>query len=476
MARPNRRSRAAFFFATAALAATAVTTQADQWEIAPSILIGAEYTDNFGLTSEARESGVVYEARPQLLVSREGRKLDATINYRFQTLFGDENSQRANNNDDFHYLNALANYEAIENQLGVALTSNITQQTGDPAEPPGFSNVSARGNLNEVSTIALEPYYQFELGRFTVGSVRYRYGLLEYDEPAFADNKEGRAVLAITSAPPQVPWNWSVVVQDSRIDYDTGIELGLRRASVDFGYEITPRMDAVLNVGVDDNDLDDLPTVRDTDGTFWLAGLRGTIGEITNYEIRVGEQFFGDSFLLSFERQGRRVTTTISYDEETTSLSGQQIGYDDLLNYLNDIGGLELPAITPDVYVRKRLNLSVAYQLAKSSWELSVYDEDREFITTFSGTGGDASRGVRARWSWRPNGLTDIGVRADWQKADLRDRVDKPEDIRIALSLRRSLFDNAYVALTLFHDQRVATIDTNEYEENGASLGIGYNF
>ena len=43
-----------------------------------------------------------------------------------------------------------------------------------------------------------------------------------------------------------------------------------------------------------DNDLGTLPFTGDVDGSFWLAGFRGSLSDTTTYEVRIGEQFYGD--------------------------------------------------------------------------------------------------------------------------------------------------------------------------------------
>ncbi len=462
----------------ALLPAAGLSVHADLWDVDASIQVGVTYSDNGELDADNESSATSYDIQPRIGIVRDGPKLDATVNYRVDAVYGDER-RNGEDNEVFHYLDAVSNFDFIENRLGVSLNSSITQQITDPGERVGFSNATRIGNLDEVSTINLAPYFRFSPATFTSGEVTYSYGVVEYGQPSAIDSKQGVANLVVSSAPPSSPLNWTLNLTDTRVEYDTGRDVTLQRAGVDFGYAITPRMDAVLNVGIDENDFEGAPTTRgDTDGAFWLAGIRGTIGANTTYEARAGEQFFGDSYLLEFNRTARRLTTAISYTEEATSLGSRQLDYEYLLSFLDDIGGLDLPVNSDDTYVSKRLNVTLGYALAKSSWDFSVFLEDRDYLTTRDGDGreGDGSQGVRLGWNWTPGDRMNVGASMDWTESELRTDGREPRDFRATASVRRNLPDAGFLTLRLWHTQRRNSTTTDEYEENGASLGFGYEF
>ena len=125
---------------------------------------------------------------------------------------------------------------------------------------------------------------------------------------------------------PIFPWSIGGSFSTSDIKFDTGREITLTRISIDLGYSVSPRADFVVTLGNDDNDLGPVPTAADSDGFFWLAGLSGSLDDATDYEVRVGEQFFGDSYLLQFNRTRGRLALNVSYNEQATTFGSSQLG------------------------------------------------------------------------------------------------------------------------------------------------------
>ena len=82
---------------------------AQGWEVSPSIYASVLATDNIGLAPDAlKESDTSYELSPQLVLSREGPRLQLNSRYRMQARRFEDNSQ---NDQIFHNLNLSSNLD-----------------------------------------------------------------------------------------------------------------------------------------------------------------------------------------------------------------------------------------------------------------------------------------------------------------------------------------------------------------------------
>lgn len=451
---------------------------AQEWEFSPGIFVGVTWTDNSRLTTDAQDpqSETSYEISPRFTLNRLGERWTLSSTYSVRSRFYSENSDQ---DEAFHDLSLNSLLWLAGNDLGVNFTADISQQVIDPTQAVSLTTVTRTANRTESQTYGVEPFYNFALGSNTNGRLSYRYGLVEYDAPTLNDNKQGRALAQIASNPGGSKWTLGAYASRAVIDYDTGLEVVLTRVSGDVGYRITPRSEFVLTVGEDDQDFGDIPFVRDAGGTFWLAGFRGSLSDTTTYEVRAGERFFGDSYLLRFDRTEGKLTVSVSYEEETATRGSSQFDYEDALSFLSNITGLTQPALTPDVYINKRFAVNGTYALPKSSLRLTLFDNDRDYLTAIAvPTGANSSTGIGLQWTWSASTRSRLSLSANWQQFDPRGGTAgdaEPRDLRIGATWRRTIFERSYVSLRLSHNQRENATVNGDYDENIVSLGIGYD-
>ena len=473
-------------------AAVCTPVLAQGWEISPSIYASVLATDNVGLTPDAlKESDRSYELSPQLVLNREGPRLQLNSFYRMQARRFDENDQ---NDQIFHNLNLSSNLVAVEDRVGVYALANISQQLIDRSQGIGVTTANRVGNQTDVGTYSIEPYLNFAAGSSTVGRVSFRSGLVEFDAPELRDSKDNRFSALVSSNPSNLPVSIGAAFSTTDVEFDTGREITLTRTSIDLGYSVSPRADFVVTLGNDDNDLGPVPTVAESDGFFWLAGVSGSLDDATDYEVRVGEQFFGDSYLLEFNRTRGRLALNVSYNEQATTFGSSQLGglgglgalggqqgtapqsYDALLRQFADVGGIDLPDVSQDVFVSKRLNVGATYTMAKSSWQLNIFNDKREYVTTLDGGLEDGGTGAALRWMWQASSRMNVALSANWQQFEIRNTGEEPDDIRLEASVRRNLLGNSYADLRLIHNERKGSDASRDFSENSVIVGAGYEF
>jgi uncharacterized protein (PEP-CTERM system associated) len=211
-------------------------------------------------------------------------------------------------------------------------------------------------------------------------------------------------------------------------------------------------------------------------GEFWMAGLVGSLGSSTTYDVRVGEQFFGDSLQASVERTRGRLTVGLNYVEQASTFGGGAINPQALLGFATNIAGIDLPNATQDVFISNRLSANATYTMTRSSVSFSVFNDDREFL---SGTDDDAPNddggGAQLSWSWAASPDTRVTLSAVYQRFTIRRTQDVLKDLRTQLGWRRTIFEGAFVDARLIHNQRSSDVDLS-FEENTIEVGFGYEF
>ncbi len=447
-----------------------------EWSVEPTLYVGQSYTDNLQLSPDGAEvDEFVTKVAPGIQLKGSGRRFEIEFDYRLQRLL----YSKADGRDET--LN-FARTEGTANILGDSLLVNfsgaLNQQIISPNGRIGISSASATDNRSEVGQFSVTPYYERALGNTSAIRVGYRYGFVEYDTPRLTDSENNGVFVNISGNPPGSPLSWRIDGSATRIEYDTGSEVDLRRIGVEVAYLFSRNLSVFVSGGDENNDFS-FAGASKIDGAYWNIGLRGKLDRLTEYQISAGREHFGDSFGFSLLREAGLLTTNISYLEETTTVGRQQQGYEALFQFLTDVLGVELPEApdrrnNADVYVRKRFSADAALELRRSRLRLNAYVEDREYLT--NELGDDGVEGVALSWTWTAAPRTNFSLDVGWQKFDQRAGINQPEDIRIQARVNRDIRNDWFVDFRLYRNLRFATIRVDEYKENAVSIGIGKKF
>lgn len=446
-----------------------------QWEITPSVYTSVLHTDNIGLQNDENKlDEISYEVSPRLILNHTGPRFRMNSNYQLQARQFKEFDE---NNQIFHNLDMNASMVLLRDKAGVDFLANIQQQIVDRQFGVGGTTASRIGNLADINTYSVQPYFNFDAGRSTTGRVSYRLGLSEFDRPELIDSKNDQLLATVTTQ--QLGGSLTVggTFTRSGVEFDTGREVTLQRTAVDLSYRLTPRTDFVLQAGEDSNDLGSLPILSDIEGSFWMAGLSGSLGSATTYDARVGEQFFGNSVQLSISRQRNRLALDLSYVEQASTFGGGQINPAQLLGLVSGFGGTDLPNSTQDVFISNRLTFGLTYTLTRSALRISVFNDNREFLTGLDDDGqDDRGGGAQVSWNWELSADTQLSLLANYQRFLIRQTDDEPEDLRVEATWRRSIFDGAYMDFRYIRNERDSNNELLNFSENTFQLGVGYEF
>lgn len=465
------------------LGAQALSTSAAEVQTSANVYTGLTYTSNIALApSGLEEDEIVWQLSPSFGATVTGKRFNLNANYTLQSLlFLEEDDRNRVNN----FLNASLQSELSPDFLYFDANAAITQNIVDAQNGAGFSSINAGNNLAETITAQVSPYVRRKLGAFTEFRAGFNAGIVEYDDARLFDTQQNGTFASINNVDGAGSFNWKLDYNSTSVEYDIGQEIELTRFGAELGYRLSPRMEFVVSGGEESNSFGLLPGNGAADGSYWDVGLRGSLSNTTTYDVRVGEQFFGDSYSVGLTRQSRDLTTQISYNERATTSGAQQLNFDNLLGGLQrinpsllntDISGLDLPQVNPELYVRKRLDAGATYSRSKSVWNLRGYYEDRSFIRTLVGGEKENVLGASASWTWNFDQSTTIATRFNVRRLDARDGVSQPEEYRLGVSASRNILAASYVQFDIWTDHRAATGPRNEFKDNGASLGFGRRF
>lgn len=447
----------------------ATASAAVEWDVTPGIYAGIVYTDNLRLQPDDQKiTQLAYQLTPELSLDRVSPRMLTSVDYRAQAIIYNDKDL-----DDpvLHYMRFENNATLVERSLFLDISSNITQQIIDPSVSIPSSGITDNGNRSEVFTVFVAPRWEATLGNSVRSLLQYRAGLVEYKRPEQRDSTESLWDYSLTGllGPGS---SWLLRYIDSTTEYDTGEEVGLATASAELILGVGAKTALVLEGGLDDNFFTGPAGTSGIRDSYWLAGVNGSFGRFTKYDLRAGERFFGDTYSASVSRDRGNLTGEIEYTEIATTVASAQLGYQNLFEDVSDVGGIELPFARATAYVRKRLTLTYAYKLTTGRLELSVFDEDREYLDPAGGEDSDSVRGAVLVGNWSAGPRTTFDVDFTWQAFVLRNSGETPEDTRLRVRARREFGAGSSVIFTVWRTERGATVPGNVFTENAASLGL----
>ncbi len=461
-----------------------VSAGASEWEYAADLFTGLTYTNNVILApSSGKEDEGIWEISPTIIATRDGKRVDVQFDYRLQGLLYAREDRR---NEVYNYLQSSLQAAVIPDFIQFDADASISQTVIDPLLASGNSSISVSGNSAETMTVNVSPYIQRKLGPATTFRLGASAGLVEYDAPTLVDNNQVDYFASLANEGGGGPFNWSFGYQSKLVDYDIGQEIELARATGEIGLRIGARTEFVVSGGEDINDFGSLPGSRVAEGSFWNVGFRGGFGDNVQFDVRVGEQFFGDSYSVQFSRSSRALETTVSYTEEATTVGAQQLDFSNALALLGlagvviddqfDISGFELPQRDPELYIRRRFDLTNTLTTGRSTFGSRLYYEDRSFIRTSFAGARENVQGASLTWTWNYDSATTVTTSGTYQQLDSRDNVSRPQDYRINVQVRRNIFNNSYVQAMTWYNARIAPNFMDEYEEVAVRVGFGRRF
>jgi hypothetical protein len=277
---------------------------------------------------------------------------------------------------------------------------------------------------------------------------------------------------------PSNPFQWSATYQRDESDSTDQTNTLFEEVALDLSYLINPRLAFLTTLGYENNDFERSSEVDEPKGFFWSLGAAWNPLRRTTMEASVGERSFGSTYSFALRHYTRQTTVEIKYFEELTDSAGAALenraALDDESDSVGSQGFVEvpLPAISNEVFLRKRLTADVSRATAKSIFSVQLYNEERDFQVS-----GDQEQvyGGIASWDWRPTVRTDARLLGQWEHLE-ESGGDDLNRWEIGLRLTRQIRRDIDGAIEYRHLQQDALEAEDDYEQNSIAASVQVQF
>ncbi len=439
---------------------------ARNWQLDPSLSVQETYSDNVRLAPSGEEkSAFVTEISPGISFSRQTARNKIDLNYRMQNFF---NAGGNDSYDLFHQLQFDSTTEFLRNSLFLDLTSSISQQNVSNIRSAS-DNITGGDNRTTVTRYGFSPYWTPHLHGYADGELRFRYEKLSTDRDSqngfsaisnpntlttnslLSDSETTEESIHLKSGWRFSRATWAVNFVNREQKRQRGDDVIFRNADGLIRVHINREFSFFAQAGYSDNSFQGFSNNRNRNGFFYTFGggwhpsryfgidagfgnnsfvtlelspTRHMKWDITYRNNDIGTNT-GSTWESHFEWKTRRATWTASYSEDTTTvqsllaetrpftLTGQPV-IDPVTNqpFQRDIS---LPNLVDEVFIRKRGEISFAYQTGKTDLNARVFSENRIFQV--SGRKDDVV-GASADLNWQFARRTSFFARSTWQKRD----------------------------------------------------------
>ncbi|NOZ66422.1 MAG: TIGR03016 family PEP-CTERM system-associated outer membrane protein [Alphaproteobacteria bacterium] len=277
---------------------------AADWKITPSIQVTETYTDNVDLDSSISQSDFVTQVSPGLLITGNGPRLSAVINYAPNYFFypGDANDKH----DLRQSLRANLTGEFVRDTFFIDASANIAQRFLDRRQAITSTQVGRTDNRRTVQAYQVSPYLVHAFG--TWASAELRYTLSEVRQSAdpsqttpdtfFGNSLTNKGSFRLTSGRRFNKFGWTLSATHRNEEREATSSYKETIARADFSYQLTRIFALLGSAGYQKRDTANGSFVN-FDGFIWDAGFRLAPGPRTSISFRYGNQFIGKSFSLN---------------------------------------------------------------------------------------------------------------------------------------------------------------------------------
>ena len=439
------------------MGAQAAPALAAEWRFTPELLLRETYSDNYNLApSGSEQSGFVTEIAPGFTLTGQGRRSQFRATYQARSVNYSGNNRGSNFQN---YLDAGGRAELIDDFLFIDGTANISNVSTSAFGPQALDSTYATGNRSEVRTYTISPYAKKRFGSLAQGEVRYTHQGVSSDTGGFSNYNSDRLNGSVSSGEAYRTLGWDVAASTQQSRYSDLDSVQNDYVNGTLRYRLTEQFSLTSSAGYERYTYE---TVGDApSGASWSVGFDWKPSARTSLAATAGRRFYGAAYSLNGSHRSRYTTWNLSYNEDVTTQQQQlaDSGSVSTSSFLNQafltnipdpvarsqavdafIRATNLPAtlangnqgLSNRFFLQKRLQASVAFNAAKSTAVLSVYDTLRrpQSDSTANSSFGNTSfgnsnaffsdetrqRGVSGLYSLRLSTLSTMNLNAQYYR------------------------------------------------------------
>ncbi|MDY7544690.1 TIGR03016 family PEP-CTERM system-associated outer membrane protein [Glaciimonas sp. Gout2] len=387
-------------------------TFAAEWSIIPSLGVNETYTDNVNLAPKSfAKSDYITEISPSIVLVKTGRYLRVNVEDIVQEVIYSDKSTGSKFTNQLH---ATVKAELIDELFFVDSAASESQQNISAFGAQPTNNIYATNNRTNVRTFNFSPYLAHTFDTFAAAELRYAVDSVAASSGALASSHSDTTSFHVNSGPAFRLLGWGWQYSDRITHYPTLSSVKLASTSGNLSYLLLPVLKLTATVGYD---RDDYPSIgKLTNGFSWTTGFALAVNQRTSLVATVGRRYYGDTFSLAATTRSRTAIWDISYNDTVTTTQSQfglpaAIDTSAYLNRLlsgtladpvqrqqavnNIIQNAGLPGslnnstnyFTNAVFLQKQLQASVAIISPKTTLVVSLFDVQREPLSTAQNNG-----------------------------------------------------------------------------------------
>lgn len=497
------------------------------WRLRPSLSMSEIFSDNLNLSANAKKSGFVSEVSPGFSLNGQSPWSNFNLNYRLQGLY---NAGGRDELDVNHQLQMNSLYQAVRNTFFIQTSSSISQQNLSNALI-ATDNISGSGNRTQTRNFSISPYFTPHFGQYGSGLFKVGYNQVSFDNTNNADNAQASTLLNSTISDSEtiskqarlssgsyfnrVRWNINYSTQDQT--RSGGSDVNFEQYMADARYYINHKFNVFAQGGEENNQYQTLNN-NIKNGFFYTVGgqwspslwysLEAGIGNNSHVTLQFNPSTnltshityrhkniglnSGNSWDANFNYRAAQGSLGFKYFQDTTTVQQMLIEQGIIVNgQFVQLTPSQLSAFSQqgygsyiassanfvdDVIVRKRGDLTFAYQTGKSSYNASIYNEHRTYSLSAN---QDTIYGVSGSWQWQFEPRLNFFLQPLWQSTD---GLVPNERYDVALGLSRSIPINLgrpsqmNTKLELRHIEQTSDNAAFGYTENRATANFFVQF
>lgn len=429
----------------------------------PGIVLGATlgelYTDNLRLAASGKpkQTSWITQIQPFFKGAWNGARLSGVLDY---TMTGYLYAGQSRSNQLAHDLKAGGTFVIVPQHFFLDGTALYGREVINNELPSGSGTFFLNGNLANIATGTLSPYWIQDFDNVGTMTLRYTLGRVSYNNHGISgqnrgllngipDNTSNAFQFSLVS-PEYQTWGWDLGYSDQRIKPDFGRSAEYALAKLGTSWQVSDDTKLLADVGKENRFLPD-GTSRKLGAGFWEAGFDWS-NTRDNVKLLVGHRFYGRSYQFSWTRTAALLTTGVSYVEQPTDLNQQLLGQNPSTIIAGPNGISYLPSLRVlQTYLMKRATASASYTMPRGSLRVALYDERRKYFLLDNRDERVANANID--WLFNIGAYTTLTSTLGWQRYRFQDG-QKNRDRYVQLALVHQVNPNNFYSLRLRSDSR----------------------
>jgi uncharacterized protein (PEP-CTERM system associated) len=495
-------------------------TWGGDWKFATGVGLSERYSDNVALaTTGLEESAWITEITPRISVKRDGGRVKANVDYSLQALLyaDDGGSNRIN-----HNLNGRLNAELVKEWFYLDATARMSQALKSLTGGIGAGDGVGASNTTSVGSYTISPSLKRRLGSVATVEAKISRDGVFIGDSSVSDTSSTRYQLSAISGNDFYPFSWGANFNKTNTSNSGAADSGSEQASVNARYQLGKKFGLLANASIEKNDFSGASaTARDYSsygvGAFYTPSRRFSMDALYNHsaggnfvsgsvslnptlrtsvKATTSKRAFGRSHTFNLSHRTRKLNWSLTYQNDLTTSQQQFANFlgnvfvytcpggkeylptgvqpsDPVNCSLDGVGSLFSQTQVNETYLAKNLVGTVSYTLRRSTWRLSMFDNQRQLQAS---GGSDKTRGLQASWSLKPAAHTTFTLTGGMTQVEASTGTLQDDLWNIGLVATHQFKPKISGSVEARHQERKSNQPTGDFSENSVAARLNMSF